>query len=345
MVDSKKRDDDRGKTKKIRVPVVVDPVVLRNAESELGITVKDLADIYVLESIRGFGPQKFKELHEAKVSVGDVLKDRAKLPIKGKRGDEFRAALATITAETRETRRQWAEQQILMAHKYQASILTYDDPAYPRSVYDSNNAMPVLYVRGKLSLLKTSKTVACVGSRKIDHRYSELHARFAKVAVGCGFTIISGFALGADSVGHRAAIENGGKTICVMPCGLDRPFPPENRELWDKFLASENAAFVSEFPFGRRAASLTLRKRNKLIVAFARGVLISQSSAKGGAMNAYNFAREQRKPVATFAHDEKPGTSGNKLISGERLLTDSVFPMGRDDGAFETWLRQLCSSI
>jgi hypothetical protein len=93
MVDSKKRDDDRGKTKKVRVSVVVDPVVLRNAESELGITVKDLANIYVLESIRGFGPQKFKELHEAKVRVGDVVTDRAKLPIKGKRGDERRGKI------------------------------------------------------------------------------------------------------------------------------------------------------------------------------------------------------------------------------------------------------------
>lgn len=345
MVASKKSDADRKEGKRTKVPVAIDPSELRSAETEVGISVQDLASIYVLESIKGFGPQKFKEVHEAKVSVADVLNDPARLPIKGKRGDEFKQAVATITDETRDTRRQWAEQQILAARRHHARILTYDDPAYPRSVYDSNNPMPVLYVRGKVSLLQTDKTVACVGSRKIDARYSELHAEFVRFAVGDGFTIVSGFALGADSIGHRAAVESGGRTICIMPCGLDRPFPPENRNLWDKFLASRNAAFVSEFPFGRRAASLTLRKRNKLIVAFAHGVLISQSSSKGGAMNAYNFAREQRKPVATFADDGTPETSGNKLISGERLLTDSVFPIGRDDGAFATWLRQLCSSI
>ena len=58
---------------------------------------------------------------------------------------------------------------------------------------------------------------------------------------------------------------------------------------------------MSELGFGVRASALTLRKRNKLIVAFARGVLVAQSAKDGGAMNAYRFAVEQKKPVATFA--------------------------------------------
>ena len=57
-----------------------------------------------------------------------------------------------------------------------------------------------------------------------------------------------------------------------MPCGVDLVFPPENRLLWRELLNYENAVFVSEFPLGTKAAALTLRKRNKLIVAFARGV-------------------------------------------------------------------------
>lgn len=333
----------RGKKTKLSDPLDVSQLGV--AESELGITVDHLTNLYILESIRGFGPQKFKDIHEADVSVATILKEPAKLPIKGKRGDSFKAALSAITEQTRETRRQWAQQQILTAHRLRASIVVYDHPAYPRSVYESNNPIPILYVRGNLSLLHSSKTVACVGSRKIYEPYSQLHAQFAKFLVRHGFTVISGFALGADSIGHRAAFDNLGRTICIMPCGLDRPFPPENRSLWDSFLDSQTAAFVTEFPFGRRAASLTLRKRNKLIVAFARGVLVSQSSAKGGAMNAYNFAREQHKPVATFADDGEPGTSGNKLISEEKMFTDSVFPVSCDEAAFEIWLRQLSSSI
>src|SRR5262249_23670114 len=149
----------------------------------------------------------------------------------------------------------------------------------------------------------------------------------ARMAVGEGFVVASGFAVGADTVGHQAALESGGRTICVMPCGVDLVFPPENRELWKELLAYPAAAFVSELPFGRKTAALALRKRNKLIVAFARGVFLSQSSKTGGAMNAYRFANEQRKPVATLQSDGSDDTSGNALIAGDNTGRSTVFPI------------------
>lgn len=341
-------DDEAANKPEKRKPKLLsppDPLQVEAAEKYLGIRAEELANLYILESVKGFGPQKFKEVYEARVHVADILKNPAVLPIKGKRGDTFRSELRAITDRTREKHRQWAKQHILTAQKLNANILTYSHSAYPKNVYDSNNPIPILYVRGNLGLLEDNKTVACVGSRKISDPYSTLHADFAKFAVGNGFTVVSGFALGADSIGHRAAFDSLGRTICIMPCGLDKPFPPENRSLWDSFLASQTAVFVTEFPFGRRAASLTLRKRNKLIVAFAQGVLVSQSTEKGGAMNAYRFAREQRKPVATFADDGQPETTGNKLISQEKMLADAVFPTTPDHAAFKIWLQRLSSSI
>jgi predicted Rossmann fold nucleotide-binding protein DprA/Smf involved in DNA uptake len=147
--------------------------------------------------------------------------------------------------------------------------------------------------------------------------------------------------LGADTIGHTAAWRVGGRTICVMPSGLDRPFPPENRQLWDNLAAYPGATMVSEFPFGTAASSLTLRKRNKLIVAFSLGVVISQSSERGGAMNAYRFALEQKKPTATFEEDGTDSTSGNKVIRLGKL-PGRVFPADHPDkGAWSEWLLQL----
>ncbi|TDO57350.1 DNA recombination-mediator protein A [Kribbella sp. VKM Ac-2571] len=129
-----------------------------------------------------------------------------------------------------------------------------------------------------------------------------------------------------------------------MPSGLDRPFPPENRVLWQRFSEYPGAVLVSEFPFGTAAASLTLRKRNKTIVGLALGVLIGQSSYKGGAMNAYRFAREQHKPTAAFAPDGTDSTSGNQAIiddGGGTGFSASV----PDEVAWGSWLKQLSSSI
>lgn len=342
---AKSGKETRGRHHPIRRKKVAEaPVIDKDMESSVGVTLDDLTSLYVLETLRGFGPQKFKEVHRSKVQPGEVIRYPECLPITGKRGDAFRSDIGDISEEVREECRRRAAHQIYAAYRHKAYILTYDHPAYPRNVYESNLPIPVLYVRGPLDALQKRKAVACVGSRGIRPPYSELHADFARVACKAGFAIISGFALGADTIGHETAFKSGGVTICVMPGGLERPFPPENKDLWEDLLAYGSAAFVSEFPFGIRASSLTLRKRNKLIVSFSLGVLIGQSSVTGGAMNAYRFAREQRKPVATFPEDGAKDTSGNALVARERELLDAVFPDKTDIRAYEQWLQGLYSS-
>lgn len=319
-------------------------VVTPDMEDDVGVDVESLAALYVLDGIKGFGPQKFKQLHEEGVAIGDVVADPRKLALKGKRGDAFRSQLAGVTDHIRAECRDRATRQIHTAYKLGAGIVTYDSSLYPRPVYRSNNPIPILYVRGARTVLSGEKAVACVGSRGIREPYTELHAAFARAACRRGFAVASGFALGADTVGHHAARQAGGRTICCMPGGLDRPFPPENRQLWEDFLTYPGAVLVSEFPFGTGASSLTLRKRNKLIVAFAEGVLVSQSSAKGGAMNAFRFAREQDKPVATFEGDGTDETSGNQHIAADKKERDAVFPTSAaSDEGFGQWLRQLSS--
>jgi DNA protecting protein DprA len=333
------------------------------AQKAVGITVEELSALFVLLSLKGFGPQKFKELHLGGVKPLDVVTGRTPLPMTGKRGDNFRRQFEAEVEKERSICEQRAIRQISVASKLGAVIATYTHPAYPRNVFESNNPVPMLYVRGSLDVMQNRKAIACVGSRKIREPYTELHASFARVACRLGFSIVSGFALGADTIGHSVALHGSGQTVCVMPAGLDRPFPPENRHLWEQLLLYKGAALVSEFPFGTAASALTLRRRNKLIVAFALGVLISQSSATGGAMNAYRFALEQGKPVAAFSSDGEPDTSGNVLIAeeatrqslvGERkgrglpkpphpLSTVLPSPMS-DSEAYERWLRLLSSS-
>ena len=167
--------------------------------------------------------------------------------------------------------------------------------------------------------------------------------RSAGVAARDGVLVVSGFALGADSIGHTASLEAGGATVCVMPCGLDNVFPPESRELWEQLLHHPKAVFVSEFGFGQRASSLLLRKRNKLIVAFVQGVLVAQSAVDGGAMNAYRFGREQRKPVATFRNDGSKETTGNATIENDARTGRFGLEVRCRELEYEAWLQTLSS--
>lgn len=304
-------------------------------------SIDQLTDIFILEEVKGFGPQKFKELHEDSLSPADVLRRPAEMQRFGKRGLGFRKQLEAMGPSDREKSRQRAKKQIEAARANDGAILTYDHPHYPPILYASNLPIAALYARGNLTILQVPKAVACVGSRKIRIPYSELHDAFARRAVTAGFVIVSGFATGADIIGHLAAEAANGHTIGVMPSGLDRPFPPEHKEIWQRFIQSENAVFVSEFGFGVGANALNLRKRNKMIAGLALGVLISQSTEDGGAMNAYRFGMEQKKPVATFKYDGRPDTSGNELIAGSaERVNSTVLPLS-GGSEWSAWLRTL----
>lgn len=314
-------------------------------EQAVGISAHELTQVYILASVKGFGPQKFKELHKNLIDPFDVVGNPNALPTPGKTGEKLRNEIAKIPTSIKDLCKARAEKQIAVAFKHNAKILTYRHQLYPRHVLESNNPVPVLYVRGNDDILLNRATVACVGSRKIRPPYTLLQQEFTRLAVEKRFTVVSGFAVGADTVAHKAAVEHHGTTICVMPCGLDRPFPPENRILWNEWIAGSKALFATEFPFGTGASTLNLRKRNKLIVAFAQGVLVAQSATDGGAMNAYRFAREQDKPVATFQQDGTVETSGNKLIETELENRDQVFPAIPKSEAYQTWLVRLSSVI
>lgn len=302
-----------------------------------------LGALYALERVPGFGPVKFREMHDAGVDPRVAIEHPERLPFRGRTGDKLREAVRALAAADVAVGRSWAMEQLQRASESSASILLHGDPHYPRRVYESNNPVPILYVRGDPAIWGGTGSVAVVGSRNTRDPYASCARAFAAIAARRGMVVVSGFAVGADSIGHAAAREVGGRTVCVMPCGLDKVFPPENRMLWEELLAYKGATFVSEFGFGQRASSLRLRKRNKLIVAFAQGVLVAQSATDGGAMNAYRFGRDQKKPVATFSADGSSDTTGNASIVAAARTRDVNFELKPDGSAYEKWLDGLSS--
>ena len=303
-----------------------------------------LAATYVLERVSGFGPVKFREMYDAGVDPQAAIKNPDRLPFRGRTGDKLRSAIRNLSDAEVMAGRNRAIEQLERASSCAASILVHGDHEYPRRVYEGNNPVPALYVRGDPNVWRGSGSVAVVGSRLTRDPYDCCARNFAATAARKGMVIVSGFAIGADPIAHKAARDVGGRTICVMPCGLDKMFPPENRSLWSDLLSYSGAVFVSEFGFGQRASSLSLRKRNKLIVAFVQGVLVAQSATDGGAMNAYRFGREQKKPIATFRSDGSMDTTGNAVISEKNGARDVTFDVTANGSMYEAWLLRIHGS-
>lgn len=302
-------------------------------------SLERLAALFTLGSINGFGPGKFKLVHQNGMSPESILDDPNLLPVSGKVGEKLRVQLKSLSKDTYRKCEERASKQLEDAQKISAFILTFESQFYPKSLYLSSYSLPVLYVRGNPDILNR-QAIAVVGSRKIRKPYTERAQDFVEIACGLHQVISSGFAIGADSIGHRTAFHNQGATICVMPCGLNRLFPPENKELWMSLLDYKNAAFVSEFAFGAGANSLNLRKRNKLIVALTKGVLIAQSAKTGGAMNAYRFGLELKKSIATFEDDDSEDTSGNLEIKNSNNA--QIFAANHtNQESLERWIQSL----
>jgi DNA processing protein len=304
-----------------------------------------LAALFLLQEVKGFGPQKFKMLHRDGIPPEALVREPGILPLSGITREKLIQEIAGTAWAKADECRMRAERQLAAAEKHQSRIITYEDPLYPQLVHASNYPIPVIFAKGNTDLLHSPRNVACVGSRGIREPYVSAHLEFARIAIECGFVIVSGFATGADTVGHRAPLEFNGYTICVMPAGLQRPFPPENTELWERLLETGRGLFVSESAFGVRASRLTLQKRNKLIVAFSLAVMLSQTSEKGGAMNAYRFALEQKKPVATFAADASPETAGNQFIIDEGKGECYRLALPADKTEVARWLTRPSSLI
>ena len=325
---------------------VLDATGLRPKDTSRDVArldAKQISDWHLLCSVRGVGPVAAAAIHSAGLTAAEVIEDSSRFPLKGKRAASIVKSIGALTRHERKDSLRFAESQLQRSEDCGVTIIGYEDADYPPLVRDSNNPIPILWARGNLSILRSRRSVACVGSRGIRQPYSDLQEAFVETAVREDFVIVSGFAMGADSIGHRRALQAGGSTICVMPCGADRVFPPENRSLWHQLMDSGRAVFVSEFALGRGAQNLTLRKRNKLIVAASQGVLVAQSSCSGGAMNAFRAGLDQKKPIATFEPDGTDETSGNQEIRLAAGRGTSAFPVRPAAQEYRQWLAALSS--
>ncbi|MBA7606308.1 hypothetical protein ES703_13456 [subsurface metagenome] len=220
-----------------------------------------------------------------------------------------------------------ADRQLQKAKNHNAYLITYFNDYYPPNLYLSNHCVPLLYAIGEKSILKETKCCSVVGTRK-PTAWTVKNTKIAvRKLVKNGYTIVSGLALGTDAIAHETAIVNNGKTISVLGCGIDIVYPFQNEILRKKII--NNGVIISEYTFGTRVQEFMLKKRNKITVGLSKYILISQTSKKGGTMNAYKAAIEQKKPVGVFL----PPRKLHKEFSGNfQIINETKIPVQKFSG-------------
>lgn len=161
--------------------------------------------------------------------------------------------------------------------------------------------MKKLFVLGKI--LKTdSKAIAVVGSRKMTPRGGRLTSLFAKKLAKAGYTIISGLAIGVDTVAHESALKAGGRTIAVLGSGIDIIYPYRNKELAEKI--TKSGAVVSAFPKGTAPLGKNFLARNRIIVGLSQAVLVIEGARRSGTLSTASWAANDGKEVFAIPGSE-----------------------------------------
>lgn len=207
-----------------------------------------------------------------------------------------------------------------ICEKEKIEVIPIYSSAYPQNLKNLPDAPLTLYMQGNLELIK-SKKIAIVGSRQSDQKALNWAYNLAKSFVKENIIIVSGGAKGIDYQAHTAALDNFGKTICVLGSGLLRLYPPEHRAMFS-LIRKNGGLLISEHAPTDKGGKLSLLRRNRIISGISDGIVIVTSAKVGGSRTQIEIANKQRIP--SFVPDRKlnllPNEGINEAIFQHKIL-------------------------
>jgi DNA processing protein len=152
------------------------------------------------------------------------------------------------------------------------------------------------WVRGSWPLGETlERSVAVVGARAASNYGIHVTNELAFGLASHDWTVVSGGAFGIDAAAHRAAMAAGGRTVAILACGVDRPYPAGNTAMFEQIM--ESGLLVSEWPPGAEPLKHRFLIRNRVIAAATAGTVLVEAAARSGAVQTMGRVLALRRPA------------------------------------------------
>lgn len=180
------------------------------------------------------------------------------------------------------------------------SIVVNNTPGWPQKLAASTRPTPLLYYRGDLGLIE-STSVSVVGSRKASDEGKSRARRIARELCDANITVVTGMAKGIDTEATTAAIESGGRVICVIGTPIDETYPKENADLQNRVALDH--LLISQVPFYRYAEEsfnshrIRFPERNELMAAVSDATVIVEASDTSGTLSQARACLHQKRPL------------------------------------------------
>lgn len=254
------------------------------------------------------GPRTYFSLVQAFGSAEAVLQQDKSSLMQIKDIKELQA-----DAIVNKTYQEMVDRQLEQSRKKSVKIITYGDKEYPDILRQIYNPPLVLLYQGKFST-EDDPAFGIVGMRYPDDYGKQMCYSIAGDIAKKDICVVSGMAKGIDAIAHRAALDNGARTIAVMGTSFDIIYPAENKHLYREI--RENGLVCTETLFGRQQVPAHFIRRNRIISGLSRGLLVVQAGHKSGALVTALNANEQNRDVFAVPGDVLKGrhTGCHRLI-------------------------------
>lgn len=185
---------------------------------------------------------------------------------------------------------------------------------FPPLLNEINDPPKSLRIVGELP--QTEKYLAVVGSRKYSDYGRAVCEKLIEGLRGQSITIVSGLALGIDSIAHRAALRARLKTIAIPGSGLDEKvlYPHSHKEL-AKQIVEEGGCLLSEFPDTMPGLPHNFPQRNRIIAGMCQATLVIEAELQSGTLITSKYATEYNRDVFTI-----PNSIFSKTSEGPHML-------------------------
>jgi len=199
--------------------------------------------------------------------------------------------------------------------KHNIHITFYHSDNYPFCLKNIEFPPPILYYIGDLQLTG-GNNIAVIGSRKYSSYGKECTRYFCDTFVKNDICVVSGMAEGIDACAHWSAINNNGKTIAVLACGIDYIYPSSNRNLYEEIC--KTGLVISEFPLSVRPQKPYFPYRNRIIAGLSDCLVVAEAGLPSGTLTTVDHCLEQNKNVYAI-----PGSIHSTTSAGSNFLIKS----------------------
>jgi DNA processing protein len=210
-----------------------------------------------------------------------------------------------------------AEDEIKFIEKYKINPLFITDEAYPKRLLNCYDSPLILFYKGNADL-NQAKIISIVGTRNNSDYGKNICEKLVDNLQAQNILILSGLALGIDTIAHKAALKNQLQTVGVLAHGLDRIYPTQNKSLGKQMIAQ--GGLLTDFLSNTNPDKQNFPKRNRIVAGMCDALVVIESSKKGGSLITAELANGYNKDVFAIPGRVNDGKSEgcNYLIKNNK---------------------------